>query len=262
MQVILDLAARSRDHGFKVSVWTKRSYSEKERLDAELLVLRGEKVVSSSRKGPLTWVPGAGCPHCKFRGTIWRYDTLVVREAPSGFQLRIVDHQVTLVSRAVKDALEEIAATGLDFVEVSALRGGSWFVLTCTHTLPPMLSPPTLFDPPPPQTPCALQHGRSWPKSAIFYARHELHAKDFNYTNEFFGSETQQILISQRVYRVLRSRVGALRACCPVHVIDAEAGSSNNALHRTATGASALDVPDSSDAGFAASARFRRRSVS
>jgi hypothetical protein len=112
MQSILDLAEISRKHGFKVSVWARRAYSERERQQAELLVLAGQKVVASSRKGPLTWTPGLGCPYCNFRGTVWRYDTLVVREAPSGFQLRIVDHQVTVISPAVRDALEEIAATG------------------------------------------------------------------------------------------------------------------------------------------------------
>jgi hypothetical protein len=37
---------------------------------------------------------------------------------------------------------------------------------------------------------------------------------------------------------------------------------SNHTLHRTAAGASVLYALDLSDAGFAAGARFRRRSVS
>lgn len=39
-------------------------------------------------------------------------------------------------------------------------------------------------------------------------------------------------------------------------------GEPNHALHRTAAKRFSFDAPDFSDAGFAASARFRRRSVS
>jgi hypothetical protein len=220
MHRVLEVVLSMRALGFHVLLTPYGSYRETERSKAELLELRGEKGIRSSSKGPLTWRPGAGCPYCKFRGTLWEYEKLVVREAPSGFQMRIVDHHVTIATKEVVDTLRDMSPTGIQFVEVPAAQGGKWFVLTSTHTLSPMASPPSLHDPPLAQTPCGKQHCVPYPISGVYYNRHGLDAKDFNWTYEYFGCDTQLLVISQRIYQALRPRLSGLRACRPIDLVD------------------------------------------
>ena len=174
MELILGVATNARERGFYVNVWPRGAYSESERRQAEYLALRGGKLIRSASKHPLTWEPGTDCPYCRFRGTVWKYHALAIREAPLGFQLRVVDHHVYVVTKEIASLLEEMQTTGLRLLKVPAVRSGSWFVLSSTHNLPPMASPPTLFDPPRPNIACGCLHGMGWPATKVFYAREGL----------------------------------------------------------------------------------------
>lgn len=109
------------------------------------------------------------------------------------------------------------------------------YQLVVTHTLPAMASPPTEFEevkhcPECGTTTRYLKHTHYWGKiryyedTDVYYTREALKgAEDFNRTAELFGEPRiakPWILISQRVYRLLKEHKVKGWAAVPVYLVD------------------------------------------
>ncbi|MFZ1238204.1 MAG: hypothetical protein WAV74_22920 [Anaerolineae bacterium] len=107
--------------------------------------------------------------------------------------------------------------------------------LVVTNVLPPMAAPPTEFEQLLDCTVCGhksryLKHTHWWGKiqyredTDIYYRRSILAAiKDFNHTAEYFGElrvAHPYVIITQRVYRLLRERRVKNWTVAPVHLVE------------------------------------------
>ena len=93
-----------------------------------------------------------------------------------------------------------------------------WYGVRVTHRLSPLAIPPTRLSPnrgPTPQ--CAPDHlWDGFTHSQLTYRRQGLAPADFNRTYEYYGdirSAVTRVVISQRVYRLLRE-IGVKRLSC------------------------------------------------
>ena len=199
-------------------------YTAAERRRAELVILGGGRIVSSV-EGTLRWEEVSICPFCDCRTDDWQFAPLRIVEQPQGAMFASVDHYPLVVSAELAQALQEAQVTGLELVPVGPDRPTQWYGVRVTHRLSPLAIPPTRLSPnrgPTPQ--CAPDHlWDGFTHSQLTYRRQGLAPADFNRTYEYYGdirSAVTRVVISQRVYRLLRE-IGVKRLSCePIRIVD------------------------------------------
>ena len=213
-----------RQQGINASFSVRRVYTAAERRQAELLIL-GPGVGVRSVEDTLPWEDVSICPFCASRTADWQFELLRIVEQPQGAVLACVDHWPLVCSAELAQALREAEVTGLALVPVGPDRPVQWYGVRATHRLPPVAIPPTRLSRAQALTPqCAADHlWDSSTHSQLAYRRQELAAADFNLTYEYVGdrrSASAYVVISQRVYRLLRE-VGVKRlSCSPIRPVD------------------------------------------
>ena len=213
-----------RRQGISSLFTVHRQYTAAERRQAELLILGGGRIVSSV-EDTLHRQYVSICPFCECRTADWQFEPLQIVEQPQGAMFALVDHWPLVVSAELAQALREAEVTGLELVPVGLDRPAQWYGMQVTHRLPPVASPPTRLYRDQRLTPrCAANHlWKSSTISQLAYRRQDLAAADFNLTYEYYGhigSAVTNIVISQRVYRLLRE-VGVKRLSCePIRIVD------------------------------------------
>ncbi len=213
-----------RQQGISASFSARQQYTAAERRQAELLILGGGRIVRSVGD-TLHRQYVSICPFCDCRTADWQFAPLRIVEQPQGAMFARVDHWPLVCSAELAQALQEAQVTGLELVPVGPDRPAQWYGVRATHRLPPLAIPPTRLSPNRGLTPqCAPDHLWSGLKhSQLTYRRQDLVAADFNRTYEYFGdlrSAVTYVVISQRVYRLLRE-VGVKRLSCePIRIVD------------------------------------------
>ena len=213
-----------RHQRISASFSVRRQYTAADRRQAELLILGGGRIVRSV-EGTLHRQYVSICPFCACRTADWQFAPLRIAQQPQGAMFALVDHWPLVVSAELAQALQEAQVTGLELVPVGPDRPAQWYGVRVTHRLPPVAIPPTRLSPnrgPTPQ--CAPNH--LWDGSThsqLTYRRQGLAPADFNRTYEYYGhigSAVTRVVISQRVYRLLRE-VGVKRLdCAPIRIVD------------------------------------------
>ena len=179
----------------------------------------------SSVEGTLRWQEVAICPFCDCRTDDWQFEPLRIVEQPQGAVLARVDHWPLVCSADLAQALRQAQVTGLELVPVGPDRPVQWYDMRATHRLPPVAIPPTRLPRDRDLTPqCAADHlWEGSDSSQLAYRRQALDPADFNHTYEYSGdrhSAIRYVVISQRVYGLLRE-VGVQRLSCePIRLVD------------------------------------------
>lgn len=146
-----------------------------------------------------------------------------------------------ILSERVGQLLQEQGLTGFELRPVHHYKKPykgeqpTLYQLRVTHVLPPMASPPTEFEHFHECAVCQrksqfLKHTHWWGKiqyyedTDVYYPRSVLKVvKDFDYTAEWFGEQRvmhRWIIITQRVYRLLREHKVKHWAAVPVCLVD------------------------------------------
>ena len=212
-----------RQH-ISASFSVRHQYTAAERRAAELLILGGEGVVNSV-EGTLHLQYVSICPFCDCRTNDWRFEPLRIAQQPQGAVLACVDHWPLVCSADLAQALRQAEVTGLELVPVGPDRPVQWYGVRATNRLPPVAIPPTRLSRDRDLTPqCAADHlWDSSTSSQLAYRRQDLAAADFNHTYEYVGDRrcaSAYIVISQRVYRLLREAGVKRLSCAPIRIVD------------------------------------------
>ena len=212
-----------RQH-ISASFSVRHQYTAAERRAAELLILGGEGVVNSV-EGTLRWEEVSICPFCDCRTDDWQFEPLRIVEQPQGAVLACVGHWPLVCSAELAAALRQAEVTGLELVPVGPDRPVQWYGMRATHQLPPVAVPPTRLPRDRDLTPqCAADHlWKGSDSSQLAYRRQELDLADFNHTYEYSGdrhSAIRYVVISQRVYGLLRELVVKRLSCAPIRFVD------------------------------------------
>lgn len=217
--------AQLRRQHISTSFTVRRQYTTADRRQAELLIL-GPGVDVDSVEGTLRWEDVSICPFCASRTADWQFELLQIIEQPQGAVLACVDHWPMVVSADLAQTLRQAGVTGLELVPVGPDRPVQWYGVRATHRLPPLAIPPTRLPPNPvgPTSQCAADHlWEGLTRSQLAYRRQGLAAADFNRTYEYFGdmhTATPHIVISQRVYGLLRELGIKRLGCEPIRIVD------------------------------------------
>ncbi len=179
------------------------------------------------------------CPAC--RAELEQVRDLMVKASKMGKNDLSLTYsfEVILTPQLVR-LLEEAKMTGFTVRPVWSYRKPyqgepSLFQLVVTHTLPPMASPPTEFENIQHCEVCGrtsqyIKHTHWWGRiqyredTPLYYPRRVLEeAQDFNRTAEYFGDlavATPYVVISQRVYRLLREHKVRGWTAEPVYLVE------------------------------------------
>lgn len=222
IQNFQDLQAHLKEEKVSSSFSVHRSYTVEELNESEYLCLFGGKLLHSSRQGPLTRRKGEKCPNCRYAETIWNFASLQIKGNADGFQIGDVDWHPIAITESVANALVAHQLTGQKLIPVAGTKDQKWYILESENQLPPTLVPPTIHDPSPPLSrPCLLKHQLGIPYTELYYRRSHTKLLDFNKTFEWFGSDTQAMIISQRAYKLLKSLVGKQRISVePIRLVE------------------------------------------
>lgn len=167
-------------------------------------------------------------------------DLIVNKTLMRGKDISLTYSDEVILSERVGRLLQEQGLTGCKLRLVHHYKKPykgepSLYQLMVTNTLPPMLSPPTEFEHFHDCAVCGrtsrfLKHTHWWGKiqyredTDVYYPRHVLEVvQDFNHTAEWFGEQRvmhRWIIITQRVYRLLREHKVKNWAAVPVYLVD------------------------------------------
>lgn len=167
-------------------------------------------------------------------------DLVVNKRLMRGKDISLTYSDQVIMSEWVGRLLQEHGLTGFDLRPVHHYKKPykgepTLYQLVVTNVLPTMASPPTEFEHFHHCDVCGrtsrfLKHTHWWGKiqyyedTDVYYPRSVLEAaKDFNHTAEYFGElrvAHPMIIITQRVYRLLREHKVKNWAAVPVYLVD------------------------------------------
>jgi hypothetical protein len=179
------------------------------------------------------------CPACGARLKQIR-DLIVNKARMRGKDVSLTYSNEVILSERVAQLLYEAGLTGFELRPVHHYKKPykgepTLYQLVVTNVLPPMASPPTEFEHFHHCDVCGrtsrfLKHTHQWGKiqyyedTDVYYPRSVLEAaKDFNHTAEYFGElrvSHPYVIITQRVYRLLREHKVKNWAAVPVYLVD------------------------------------------
>jgi hypothetical protein len=179
------------------------------------------------------------CPACRTELEQIR-DLMVNKALMRGKHVSLTYSFEVILSEWVARLFQEAGLTGFDLRPVRHYKKPykgepALYQLVVTNVLPPMVSPPTEFDPVQHCDVCGrtsvyLKHVHWWGKieyredTDVYYPRRVLEAaKDFNHSAEYFGDlavSHPYIIITRRVYRLLREHKVKNWAAVPVYLVD------------------------------------------
>lgn len=218
-----EIVNQLKTQGFTSNFYVRRHYTEQERLSAEYLKLGYEGLVDSV-EGTLTRHIAPICLLCGYQEREWNFTQLQIGQNGQGYRLAAVDWHARVMSRALAEALRDIHVTGLKLEPVGGDEAAQWYGFTSTHTLPPLLSPPTRLTLRLYRTEnCAFNHGFGSVYSELFYKKENFNAVDFNRTYELWGDKergVRSIVISNRVYRLLVKLGVEQLKCEPIRFVE------------------------------------------
>lgn len=179
------------------------------------------------------------CPACG--APLEQIREIIVNKARMGKKdVSLTYSNEVILSERVGRLLQEHGLTGFELWPVRHCKKPykgepTLYQLKVTHVLPPMASPPTAFEHFHHCDVCGrtsrfLKHTHWWGKiqyyedTDVYYSHSVLEVvKDFNYTAEKFGElrvAHPMIIITQRVYRLLREHKVKHWAAVPVYLVD------------------------------------------
>lgn len=206
-------------------VTVNRSYSKRELLQADFLMLNYTGVVYSTKRNPLYQAEQRLiCPHCGFQMVTWNLRGTEVMGKDHRYKLAALDWHPTVVSHDLAVELEKAGFSGLTLMSVGRKTPPEWYGLYSNGILPPLQIPPTRLIFGIGMTPdCESNHMIEEWRSEFCYQRTGFNALDFNSTYEVFGDRSggvRMTIISRRVYQLL-VKLGVKRLRCePVRFID------------------------------------------
>jgi hypothetical protein len=179
------------------------------------------------------------CPTCRARLEQIR-DLMVNKTLMKGKDISLTYSFEVILSEWVARLFQEEGLTGFELRPVHHYKKPykgepALYQLVVTNVLPPMASPPTEFDPIHHYDDCGrtsryLKHVHWWGKiqyyedTDVYYPRGVLEVvKDFNHTAEYFGDlavSHPYVIITQRVYRLLREHRVKNWEAVPVYLVD------------------------------------------